>query len=90
MNDQDIPTPRTDELFQQWDKRVITQHARTLERELTTANARIAELEQWIRGLERCSITNDTEERQWHGGEIGWLYPGQCAYVGTEKPEGLK
>lgn len=54
---------------------------------LHAANAHVKELEHWIRGLD-VLVDNPTDHRQWHG-DIGWVRPGQCAYVGPRKPDGL-
>lgn len=67
---------------------------RYFEAELAAANAEVARmkgkveyLQNWIRRLEVIEA-NPTEHRRWCG-EIGWLNPGQCVFVGSEKPDGL-
>lgn len=59
-----------------------------LARKLEEANKRIAELEQWIRGLE-LKEENPRKERI-RSGYIDWLYPGECAFHGPQKPKGLR
>jgi hypothetical protein len=51
-------------------------------RKLERKNAR---LRKWIEELDeiaRCT----TPDRDWHG-DIGWLYPGQVAYVGESRDD---
>lgn len=55
---------------------------------LNVSTERAEKLESWIRGLDSPAY-NPTNRRQWRG-DIGWLRPGQCAYVGPEKPEGMR
>lgn len=45
-------------------------------------------LKNWIRRLDVIEA-NPRNRRHWHG-EIGWLNPGQCVFVGADKPEGLR
>lgn len=46
-------------------------------------------LQHWIKRLDVIE-SNPTERRRWCGDPIGWLNPGQCVFVGAEKPEGLR
>lgn len=91
-------TPRTDTLLIAWDftpePRLITEHARELERELNAANARVKELKDenaklkaWIADLAEIERhTGKTDDREWKGHAIGCLYKGQVVYIGEEKP----
>lgn len=97
MNDDHIvdsnkmATPRTDAVryylrtrddFTETDGEVWYRFGTILERELSAANVRLAELEQWIRSLDAIEA-NPTEHRRWCG-EIGWLYPSQCVQDAPE------
>lgn len=41
------------------------------------------QLHDWIANIDILA-TNDKEDREWHGGEIGWVYQGMGAYYGEE------
>jgi hypothetical protein len=46
-----------------------------------------AKREAWIADLDEIGRhSGKTDHREWHGKDIGWLYRGQVAYVGEEKP----
>ena len=53
---------------------------------LLKSDDRVKELEEWIRGLEKVACHECAGEL--FGDD--WLDPGQCAYVGQQKPEGLR
>ena len=40
-------------------------------------------LHNWVAGLDVLA-TNDKEDREWFGGDIGWVYQGDGAYYGEE------
>ncbi len=64
------------------------QERDSFSRELIDAKARLFELGSWARGLNIIAY-NPKMRREWHQG-VGWLSPGQCAYVGNQKPEDWK
>jgi hypothetical protein len=73
-----VETPRTDAAYSSSIRNGIFdlfKESQNLERELTAANARVRELEGWIRGLHQ--VYQDRP------------MAGQCAYIGPQKPEGL-
>lgn len=55
--------------------------------ELAAAKARVAELEAWIKGLDLLveNTSEHPQHRDWHGGEVGWVYPGHAAYYGDRR-----
>lgn len=60
--------------------------SRTLERELAAANERIKRLEDWVAELQVIGSHSGKNNRREWSGDIGWLRPGQVAYVGGSKP----
>lgn len=47
---------------------------------------RIKRLDEWIKDLDIIgSHSGKNDMREWNG-DIGWLYPGQVAYVGESRP----
>jgi len=59
---------------------------RRLERQLNAANERIKRLEKWIACLNQIAQhSGQSESREWHGADIGWLYPSQVVYLGEAK-----
>ena len=86
-------TPRTDALdCELHNPRIIEDRYSSMAdfaRELERENA---QLRAWIEGLDL--IVENTKEparyaREWHG-EVGWVYPGQAAYLGERREEVLK
>jgi hypothetical protein len=60
---------------------------RRLERQLNEANERIKRLEKWIACLNPIAQhSGQSENREWHGVDTGWLYPSQVVYLGEAKP----
>ena len=48
---------------------------------------RIKRLEKWIACLNPIAQhSGQSENREWHGVDIGWLYPSQVVYLGEAKP----
>jgi hypothetical protein len=58
-----------------------------LTRELNWSKDRIKRLEKWIACLNPIAQhSGQSENREWHGVDIGWLYPSQVVYLGEAKP----
>ena len=48
---------------------------------------RIKRLEEWIACLNPIAQhSGQSENREWHGVDIGWLHPSQVVYLGEAKP----
>lgn len=47
----------------------------------------ISRLESWVNSLDEVLRHNNKDGlREWRGGELGYIYPGQRVYVGRDKP----
>ena len=58
-----------------------------LTRELNWSKDRIKRLEKWIACLNPIAQhSGQSENREWHGVDIGWLRPSQVVYLGEAKP----
>jgi hypothetical protein len=58
-----------------------------LTRELNWSKDRIKRLEKWIACLNPIAQhSGQSENREWHGVDTGWLYPSQVVYLGEAKP----
>jgi hypothetical protein len=50
-------------------------------------NDRINRLEKWIACLNPIAQhSGQSENREWHGVDIGWLHPSQVVYLGEARP----
>lgn len=92
ISERDTARMRADRNYKLREEFVSLLNTEDIERGVEFVNGikrRVVELEQWIQGLETVA-SNPREHRQWVDQHIGWLHPNQFAYVGPQKPEGLR
>jgi hypothetical protein len=65
----------------------IIRQQQLLDEENLRLQERIERLEKWIAGLNPIAQhSGQSENREWHGVDIRWLYPSQVVYLGEAKP----
>ena len=56
-------------------------------KELEGLKERLKRLEEWIAALDPIAQhSGQSENREWHGVDTGWLYPSHVVYLGEAKP----
>lgn len=65
----------------------IIRQQQLLDEENLRLQDRIERLEKWIACLNPIAQhSGQSENREWHGVDIRWLYPSQVVYLGEAKP----
>jgi hypothetical protein len=65
----------------------IIRQQQLLDEENLRLQERIKRLEKWIACLNPIAQhSGQSENREWHGVDIRWLYPSQVVYLGEAKP----
>ncbi len=65
----------------------IIRQQQLLDEENLRLQERIKRLEEWIACLNPIAQhSGQSENREWHGVDIGWLHPSQVVYLGEAKP----